>query len=220
MAAYRTGFFVGGYLAVLMALASLAGPLAAQEIRARQNVEYRLIGPQQPETGDRIEVIDFFWYGCPACNALQPALEAWIKRKPPDVALRRIPAIRRDSWAPHARIYYTLELLGELERLHQRVYFSYHVEELYMSKPDVMEQWAGRNGIDRKKWRDAYFSPEVDARIAHAKRLTDAYGVEGTPSLVINGRYLTSWDLAQSDPTAMIGVLEDLIRLARQSRDK
>jgi protein dithiol oxidoreductase (disulfide-forming) len=198
---------------------ALAGTAQAQEIvRARQNIEYRLIDPPQPvETGARIEVIDFFWYGCPHCNELQPALEDWLKRKPPDVALRRIPALLRDSWAPHARIFYTLELLKEVERLHLKVYHSYHVEELHMAKPDVMEQWAIKNGIDRRKWVDAYFSPEVDGSLARAKRATQVYTVEGTPSLAVDGRYLTSGKLAGS-VKSMIPVLEDMIQLVRQRR--
>ncbi|MGH8701122.1 MAG: thiol:disulfide interchange protein DsbA/DsbL [Burkholderiales bacterium] len=210
------GTIVRGGLA-LLALVCVAAASHAQDIRARQNIEYRLIAPQPVRTGDRIEVIDFFWYGCPHCNDLQPALEGWVKRKPADVALRRIPAILRDSWAPHARIYYTLEQLGELERLHQKVYFSYHVEELQMSRPDVMERWAAGNGIDRERWRKAYFSPEVDARIENAKRLTEVYSVPGTPSLVVDGRYLTSSSMISSYPE-MVQVLEDLIRLSRQRR--
>jgi len=213
-----SSLFRGGLALVALVLAGGAVTVAAQDIRARQNIDYRLIAAQPVDSGERIEVIDFFWYGCPACNALQPELEAWIKRKPADVVVRRIPAILRDAWAPHVRIYYTLEKLGELERLHQQVYYGYHVEELAMSKPDVMEQWAVRNGIDRRKWLDAYYSPEVDAGIERAKRLTDAYNVRGTPSLVVNGRYLTAWDMAQLDPKVMVAILDDLIRLARPTR--
>ena len=202
----------------LLALACATAAVQAQElVRARQNIEYRLIEPQPVEARGQVEVIDFFWYGCPHCNDLQPALEGWLKRKPADVALRRIPAILRDSWAPHARIYYTLEQLNEVERLHQKVYYSYHVERLHMSKPDVMVEWAVRNGIDRKKWLDAYYSSEVDARVERAKKLAEAYTVEATPTLVVDGRYLTSGALAPS-LNGMIPVLEDLIRLARQQR--
>jgi thiol:disulfide interchange protein DsbA len=211
-----TGTIIRGALA-LLALACLAAASHAQGIRARQNIEYRPIAPQPVETGGRIEVIDFFWYGCPHCNDLQPALEAWINGKPADVALRRVPAILSDSWAPHARIYYALEQLNEVERLHQKVYYSYHVEQLYMSKPDVVVEWAVKNGIDRKGWLDAYYSPEVDAKVERAKKLSEAYTVEGTPTLVVDGRYLTSGSLAPS-LHGMIPVLEDLIRLARQER--
>jgi protein dithiol oxidoreductase (disulfide-forming) len=205
-------------LAAVLLFAAAAGAGSAQDaIKVRQNIDYRLIAQQPVETGERIEVIEFFWYGCPYCNELQPALEEWIKRKPDDVTLRRIPVILRDSWAQHARIYYTLELLGEVGRLHPQVYHSYHVEELHMSKPDVMEQWAATHGIERRKWIDAYYSPEVDARVAHAFQLTKRYDVQGTPSLVIGGRYLTSSSMT---PTVrgLVPVLEDLVRLARQNR--
>ena len=201
----------------LAALACFAAGAQGQEVRARQNIEYRLIAAQPVESGDRIEVIDFFWYGCPYCNELQPSLDDWAKRKPADVTLRRIPVILKDNWAPHARIYYTLELLGETERLHSRVYHSYHVEELHMSRPEVMEQWAVKNGIERRRWLDAYHSPEVDARIARAFQATKRYDIQGTPSVVVDGRYLTSSSMT---PTVrgVIPVVEDLIVLARQKR--
>ena len=212
------GILVRGGLA-LLALACLAAPSHAQGIRARQNIEYRLIAPQPVETGDRIEVIDFFWYGCPYCNELQPALEGWIRRKPADVALRRVPAILRDSWAPHARIYYALEQLNEVERLHLKVYYSYHVERLHMSKPDVMVEWAVKNGIDRKRWLVAYSSPDVDAKVERAKKLSEAYTVAVTPTLVVDGRYLTSGAYVPSgDVRDVVPILDDVIRLARQNR--
>lgn len=203
-----------------LALFALAGQASAQEIRARQNIEYRVLASPQPvETGASIEVIDFFWYGCPYCNELQPALFDWIKNKPADVTVRHVPVILKDTWAPHARIFYTLELLGELERLHLAVYHSYHVEQLYMSKPDVMEQWAVKNGIDPRRWKDAYYSPEVDAKIARAAQATKRYDIQGTPSIVVDGRYLTSSSMT---PTVrgVISVLDDLVKLARQNHSK
>ncbi len=203
----------------LLALACVAGAACAQDIRARQNIEYRLIAPQPVETGERIEVIDFFWYGCPYCNELQPALEGWIRRKPADVAVRRVPAILRDSWAPHARIFYTLEELGEVERLHLKVYASYHVERLQMSKPDVMVEWAATNGIDRKRWLEAYSSPAIDAKVRRARELSAAYTVQVTPTLVVDGRYLTSGQhVPGSDIRDIVPILEDVVRLARQRR--
>lgn len=205
-------------LACCLALVCFTAPAAAQDMRQpRVNYEYRLIEPQPVETGDKIEVVDFFWYGCPYCNALQPALAAWDQRKPADVVLRHIPAILRDTWAPHARIFYTLEAIGEVERLHQRVYYGYHVDELHMSKPDVMAEWAVKNGIDSKKWLDAYSSPEVDHKVQRALELTRLYNVQGTPSLVVDGRYLTSSNMAETVP-GVIPILDDLVRMARQRR--
>jgi thiol:disulfide interchange protein DsbA len=192
---------------------------ASAQQALRLDVDYRLI-PQQPiGTGNKIEVIDFFWYGCPHCNKFQPAFEQWRKRMPADVEVRRIPAVRHDNWGPHARIFYALQALGELERLHQAVYHSYHVEELYMSKPEVMEAWAVEHGIDREKWLAAYNSPEVLAQVEQAKVLTAQYDIQGTPSLVVDGRYLTSGSLVK-ETRDMIPILDQLIRLARAQRQQ
>jgi thiol:disulfide interchange protein DsbA len=183
----------------------------------KQDGNYRLISPQPIATGDKIEVIDFFWYGCPYCNQLQPALNAWIASKPADVEVRRVPVIIRDSWAPHARIFYTLEALGEVDRLHQEVYRGYHVEELRMSNPDVMAQWAARHGIARDRWLQAYNSELVAGKVRLAQRSTRDYDIQGTPSLVVDGRYLTSGGMNDDIPE-MIPVLDQLIRLARAGR--
>jgi protein dithiol oxidoreductase (disulfide-forming) len=187
---------------------------ASAQPPVRADIDYRVIKPQPVAVVERIEVIDFFWYGCPHCNNLQPALERWIGSKPTDVIVRRIPAILRDSWAPHARIYYTLEVLGEVERLHQRVYHGYHVEELHMSKPEVMVAWAQRNGIDRERWEQVYNSPEVQRKVEEAARLTRAYQVTGTPTLVVNGRYLTSGSMAES-LNRVVAIVDGLVNKVR-----
>ncbi len=197
----------------VLLLSTVPLPASAQQ-PVRADIDYRVIKPQPVAVANRIEVIDFFWYGCPHCNNLQPGLERWIGSKPADVAIRRIPAILRDSWAPHARIYYTLEALGEAERLHQRVYHGYHVEELHMSKPEVMATWAVRNGIDRERWEQAYSSPEVQRKVEEAAKLTRAYQITGTPSLVVNGRYLTSGNLAES-LDSLVSIIDGLVHKVR-----
>lgn len=209
--------FTGGLAAGIAAPSIWSGSGFAQERRVRVNQEYRLIEQQPVESGDRVEVIDFFWYGCPFCNELQPALEDWLKRKPADVQFRRMPVILKDNWAPHARIYFTLEAVGAAERLHLKVYHSYHVEELHMSKPDVMSAWAVKNGIDRKAWDDAYGSRDVDRKVIQAREATRAYNVQGTPSLVVDGRFITSSGMVDT-VRGVIPVLDELIRLAREQR--
>lgn len=192
-----------------------AGHSAAQQ-PIRADIDYRVITPQPAPTGS-IEVIDFFWYGCPYCNSLQPALERWISRRPADVSVRRIPAVLRENWAPHARIYYTLEALGEAERLHQRVYHGYHVEELLMSRPEVMSEWALRNGIARERWDAAYQSAAVQRKVEEAAQLTRTYSVTGTPSLVVDGRYLTSGNMSET-LDGLIPILDGLINRVRATR--
>lgn len=205
---------IAGALTLLIAGTGAAQqPVSPQPVRAE--IDYRVIKPQPLSVASGIEVIDFFWYGCPHCYNLQPALERWISRKPADVTVRRIPAVLRDSWAPHARIYYTLEALGEVERLHQRVYYGYHVEELAMSKPEVVAEWAVRNGIARERWNEAYDSVAVQRKVEEAARLSRAYSVTGTPSLVVNGRYLTSSSMSES-LNGVILILDGLIDKMRR----
>jgi protein dithiol oxidoreductase (disulfide-forming) len=192
---------------------SIALPAIAQE--ARRDVDYREI-PQQPvATGDRIEVIDFFFYGCQYCNDLLPRLERWRQQKPADVVFRRMPVVRHDSWVPLAKTFFTLEAMGELERLHAAVYHSYHVEDLYMSQEKVISEWAAKHGLDRDKFMAIYRSDETRQKVEQARKYTMDYDIQGTPSLVVDGRYLTDGSSAKT-----IAILDSLIKLARQQREK
>ncbi len=201
----------------LAVLAFAGAALAQQPLQLRQKMEYDLISPQPVANRDRIEVIEFFWYGCPHCYNLQAPLEAWLKRKPADVELRRVPAVFRESWIPHARIYYTLEALNEVGRLHQAVYRSIHVEKDSLMTAEATAAWASRNGIEPARWNTAYNSPEVDRKIQESRKHTVAYAIEGTPSLVVDGRYLTSSGKAESMPQ-VITILDGLIVMAREKR--
>ena len=200
--------------AALIALLALPWSTAASEAPLRAEVDYRLIR-NQPSVTSGVEVIDFFWYGCPHCRNLQPSLNEWIRNKPADVTMRRIPAILRDSWAAPARIYYTLEALGEVDRLHQQVYLGYHDEKLRLSDPQVVSDWAARHGIDRAQWDATYQSDAVSRKTDEAARLTRAYDIRGTPSLVVNGHYLTSGNMAES-LTQLVTQLDQLVRMARE----
>jgi thiol:disulfide interchange protein DsbA len=205
--------------ACFLALACFAqGSVLAQDApAARLGTEYRLIDPQPVQKDGRIEVIEFFWYGCPFCYEMQPALEDWVRSMPQDVVLRRVPAILRDAWAPHVRIFYALEALGELDRLHQQVYHGYHVEELHMSKPDAVAQWAARHGIAREKWLAVYDSADVTQKVERARELTRIYEVRGTPTVIVDGRYLTSSSMVGS-VRGVMPVVDQLIRMTRAKR--
>jgi thiol:disulfide interchange protein DsbA len=203
--------------ALFAALLAFGSAIAAQPATPRAGYEYRDIKPQPVLTGARIEVVEFFWYGCPFCNQLQPPLESWLRQKPEDVELRRIPAIFRESWVPHARLYYTLEALGELPRLHQAVYRAYHGDRENLNTPDSTAEWAARNGIERPRWLTAWNSPEVERKVEAARALTRDYEIQGTPSLVVDGRYVTSSGMSETVP-GVVTILEGLIRLARERR--
>jgi thiol:disulfide interchange protein DsbA len=203
---------LGLFVASVAVAQSSPGAIALTEGK-----NYRLIQQQPVADPSRIEVIDFFFYGCPFCNDLRPMLERWRKSLPDDVVFRRTPTVRRDSWMPLARTYYTLEILGEVERLHEEVYKGYHDEELSMSRPEVMADWAQRHGVDRGRWLEVYQSEEVTRRVEQARRMTQDYDIQGTPSVVINGRYLTSSGMTD-DVKLVVPVAEQLIRMVREKR--
>ena len=194
-----------------LTLACIALPATAQQLKL--GADYREIAQQPVETGDSIEVIDFFFYGCQYCNELQPRLERWRKSKPADAVLRRMPVVRHDSWVPLAKTYFTLEAIGALERLHNAVYHSYHVEDLYMSQEKVISEWAAKHGLDRDKFMAIYRSDETRQKVERARKLTVDYDIQGTPSLVVDGKYLTDGSSAKT-----IDILDGMIRLARQKR--
>jgi len=208
------------WLVLLLALAASA-PAFAQDGKAIAVLglgkNYREI-PQQPvANAAKIEVIDFFFYACPYCNELRPTLERWRASLPSDVEFRRMPVIRHDSWEPLARTYFTLEALGVVERLHEAVYIGYHDEELHMSKPDVMADWAQRQGLNRDEWLKVYGSDAVSRKVEMARKATRDYDIRGTPSLVIAGRYLTSSGL--TDDVRLVTPIADLlIEMARKRR--
>jgi thiol:disulfide interchange protein DsbA len=123
--------------------------------------------------------------------------------------------VRHDSWVPLAKTYFTLEALGEVERLHPAVFHGYHVEDLYMSQEKVIAEWAGKHGLDQDKFMAIYRSDETRQKVELARKQTLEYDIQGTPTLVVDGRYLTDGSSAKT-----IDILDRMIRLARQQREK
>ena len=194
-----------------LCLLCAAMPAAAQQIK--RDIDYREIQQQPVETGERIEVIDFFFYGCHFCNELRPRVERWSEKKDADVVLRRVPVVRRDSWVPLAKTYFALEAMGVSERLHGAVYTSYHVEDLYMSQEKVIEAWAAKQGLDAEKFMAIYRSDETRQKVERARKMTIDYDIQGTPSLVVDGKYLTDGSSAKT-----IEILDAMVRMARRDR--
>ena len=203
------------YLLLSCLLAITGDALAAAPIL---NKDYRLVSPPQPtETGNKIEVIEFFYYGCPHCYDLEPYLKKWMSRMPKDVAFRLVPVVFNDSSVPLTKTFYTLEALGELNRLHGDVYEAFHVKHIDLNNEQTLLDWMEQHGVDRKKFSDAYNSFSVNNRADFAKKLTRAYGVEGTPTLVVDGKYLTGPGMTGSHESAL-QVVDELNNKARQER--
>jgi thiol:disulfide interchange protein DsbA len=155
----------------------------------------KLQNPQPTEGGGKIEVIEFFWYGCPHCYALEPSVNAWLKNAPKDVVFRRIPANPSEGWGEMARVYYTLEAMGLLEKYHQRVFDAMHKENVNLGNKRIREEWLAKNGIDPAKYNDVEKSFSVVTNLSRARQLTMAYQVDTVPRLIVNGRYYASENL-------------------------
>ena len=198
-----------------LAFALIALPAAAQQ--PQREVDYRLISQQPVATGERVEVIEFFFYACPYCNELEPLLERWRKRKPADIVFRRVPVVRHDSWVPLAKTYYALEAMGEAERLHAAVYHGIHVDDLALSQEKVLTEWLGKQGLDRDQFMAIYRSDAIREKVELSRRMTIDYEIKATPTLVVDGRFLTSSGMTDGVPQ-VIRVLDGLLSLARQQR--
>lgn len=191
------------------------GAPRAQPAPAREG--YRLLPEAQPSPGPRIEVLEFFYFGCPFCRELEPRVAPWRRSLPADVEFDRRPVIGRDSWAALARLHFALVATGESARLHSRVYDAVQVERLPLGEIDAATAWFAREGGDPARLRAAWLSAEVEARIARARADTDAYDIQATPSLVVDGRWLTSSGLTRGVP-GVLPMVDRLIAFARERR--
>ena len=193
-------------LAVLAALplAALAAPQAGRD--------YTIIQPQPVESSGKIVVTEFFWYGCPHCFDFEPRLEAWMKKQKADVTLRLVPAILNPEWAHDAAIYYSLEALGQIPRLHDALFNAIHVDHLSTGNKAAFEQWLAKNGVDPQKFEETMKSFGVQAKVRRAAQETIAYQVEGTPALAVQGLYTIN------GAPSMLATTDYLIELVRKAR--
>jgi thiol:disulfide interchange protein DsbA len=179
------------------ALMIVAMLVAAAGGTAWAQVPYAPMQPPQP-TGDngKIEVIEFFWYGCPHCYHLEPELNAWVAKLPPDVEFKRVPAYPSEAWGEAARIFYTLEAMGLLDKFHDKVFDAIHKDNVNLVNPKIRAEWLTKNGIDAKKFEDMSKSFTVVSYMNRDKQMTLNYKVDGVPRLVVGGKYYTSGELA------------------------
>jgi thiol:disulfide interchange protein DsbA len=177
----------------------------------------RLSQPLPVQPGGKIEAIEFFWYGCPHCNAFEPMLDAWSKQLPADVAFRRVPAAFRDEpFGTHQRIFYALEAMGQVEALHRKVYYAIHNDRARMEKPAEISAFMAKNGLDGGKFLEVLNSFSVQTKARQAKQLAESYKIDGVPALGVQGRYYTSPTLAGS-PDRALAVADFLLQRARKA---
>ena len=153
----------------------------------------------------KIEVIEFFWYDCPHCNAFEPALEAWVKKLPKDVYMRRVPVGFRDDFVPLQRLYYTLEAMELLDKMHNKVFAAVHAERSLNkgAKGAEIADWVVKQGVDKTKFMEQFNSFTVATKASRATQLQNAYKVEGVPALGVAGRFYTDGTLSKNMPRAL-----------------
>ncbi|HXX86121.1 MAG TPA: thiol:disulfide interchange protein DsbA/DsbL [Casimicrobiaceae bacterium] len=199
-----------------MALLALSNAGAADLVEGRDYT--RLKGPQP--TDKKIEVIEFFSYGCPHCNDLEPYVQAWLKKVPPDVQFRRVPVEFQDRWASLAKVYFTLEAMGEDVRLSPEVFKAIHGSGLPLYQDKAFFDWAASKGLDRAKVADVYNSFGVDSKMKRARAAVQEYRIDSVPTLLVDGKFMTSSSRLAGGHAAVPLALDELVAKARAERPK
>jgi len=203
-------------LATTAAALGMAGPAQAQGPAPAEGRDFvRLNTPVAVPAGGKIDVIEFFSYGCPHCYTFEPMLEQWIKRLPADVAFRRIPATFNAPFEAYAKFFYALEAIGQAEALHKRVFAAIHVQRQRLDKEADQAAFVSANGGDGAKFSEAYKSFGAATKLRQAKQAFEAYKIDGVPTLGIHGRWFTSGSLTGSNDRAL-AVADHLIQVARK----
>jgi thiol:disulfide interchange protein DsbA len=192
-------------------------PLALRAQPAAENAGYTVLQNELPvENPGKIEVAEFFWYGCIHCYNLEPVIEAWLPKLPADAYFRRIPAVFNDRWALDAGFFYVFEALGVLNKVHRPFFDAIHKDHLRTDNPPALAEWLGKNGLDPKKVEDTMKSFGVQSKVRRAAQLTKASGIDGTPALMVQGRYTISAEQGRSRE-GMLANAEGLYGVVRKS---
>jgi thiol:disulfide interchange protein DsbA len=183
--------------------------------------DYRLINPPQPVSGNQVEVLEFFSYACPHCYEFEPLLNSWLASKPKGVDFKYVPAVYNNRMIPQAKLFYTLEEMGLLSKLHDKVFDAIHRQGKRLGDRDEILAWAATQNVDADKFRSVFDSFSVANAAQRAYQLTRAYRIPGTPYLVVNGKYLTGPGMTLRsdgqgvDPQRFVLVLNSLIDMSR-----
>jgi protein dithiol oxidoreductase (disulfide-forming) len=193
------------------------GPAAAK--KPVEGTDYLSLDKRVPTDvgAGKIEVIEFFWYSCPHCNAFEPQFAAWKKAAPKDVVVQRVPVRFRDDFEPQQRAYYVFESLNMVDAMHGKLFHAIHTERQQLASAQALAAWADKNGLPEKKFIETYNSFGVASKARRATQLQDAFKVQGVPALGVAGRFYTDGSLTQTMDRAL-QVAEYLIGEVRRGR--
>jgi protein dithiol oxidoreductase (disulfide-forming) len=175
-------------------------------------VGYETLSPAQPtQNPDKIEVIEFFWYGCPHCYSFEPLLEKWVKSLPKNVDFIRQPAVFNETWGKHAKAYYTAEALGVVDKVHADFFDAIQNKKESLDTEEALAKFFAAHGVNETQFKEAYNSFAVDSKMRNAPAMTTRYVITGVPTIIINGKYKTNGTLAGSHEK-MIEIMDKLIK--------
>ncbi len=171
--------------------------------------------PAQPQQDtDKIEVLEFFWYGCPHCYSLEPYLEDWLKTMPEDVVFRRMPALLGNNWIAHARAYYTAEKLDVADKIHSALFEAIHRERIKITNEKELQDFFESQGINPDTFKEAYESEDVTEKLKTAFSLGQSYQLTGVPTIIVNRKHTTSVSKTGGNKE----LIADINRLIEQER--
>jgi len=210
---------VKNFLASVAMLALLSAPAMAQDEAFLEGGQYEVLSNTQAvSTGDKIEVLELFWYRCPHCATLEVPLQEWLKNGKPDNAeYVAFPAVLSSRWEPEARSFYTLEALDLLDELHGKLFYAIHSEHRKLGSADEFAEWVGEQGYSAQDILDTYESFAVNTKLNYAKTLTRNYEIQGVPAIIVDGKYRTSVSQA-GDFDTLFEVINFLVEKAAAER--
>jgi thiol:disulfide interchange protein DsbA len=200
-------------LLALFIVVLLPGSALAKDYQ--EGKEYLLLSPQQPtSTGDKIEVVELFWYGCPHCYELEPQVQAWLKNKPADVELVRMPAVLGQRWELLAQAYYTAELLGITDKIHPALFAAIHDKHMKIDDEAALQAFFVDQGVSAEDFKKTFNSFAVAVKMNNSRQMTRRYKITGVPTIIVNGKYSTGAKLAGSNQ-ALFEVVDYLVAQER-----
>jgi protein dithiol oxidoreductase (disulfide-forming) len=198
-------------LVVALSLTPLA--LATRGALAQASGAFTELKPALPvESDGKIEVLEFFWYGCIHCYNLEPRLETWLRTLPKDVEFRRVPTVLSERWAHDAAVFYAFDAMGMLDKLHRPFFEAIHVNRLRSDNVQALNAWLEKQGVDPKKFAETARSFGVQSKVKRAVRLTSDYRIEGTPAMAVHGRYTVPAS------EAMLDTVNQLVAAVRKNK--
>lgn len=200
--------------ALLTGLAMAATPVLSADFV--EGTHYVRIDPPQPTvTGDKIEVVEIFWYGCPHCYRMEPYVNRWLKKKPDNAEFVRLPGVLSPRWMVHARAYYTAEVLGVADKLHEPIFDAIHGERNPLNDQSSLMALFKQHGVAEEDYKRTFLSFAVETKLRRAAEMGMRYGIDSVPALIVNGKYRTSGSMAGSNARAF-QVVDHLVKMESQ----